>query len=297
MYKCLKCNKEFKFESELNRHKNRKIPCNKEKIKHNCKICNSNFKYESDYIRHEKTKKHQLNVQLHINGNQNQSNINGDNIQNFNNIIQLTLNVNSFKNTDKSHIRNALIQEVGDFIYIETIEKKYLADTDKVKILFDSVIKILESLHFNLNVEENHNFKILLIFPGIKKMVYEYLILEINGETQNIVWNSLSYEDIIEKIFYHLYTLNNKYQNDNYDRFILYLERYLINNKETAEELKPYIQKKLSEMYIDFNKKQQKEPRDIKEDIEEKIKEYITYRKQECKLTNGFNPDVINSEV
>lgn len=128
-------------------------------------------------------------------------------------------------------------------------------------------------------------------------MVYEYLILEINGETQNIVWNSLSYEDIIEKIFYHLYTLNNKYQNDNYDRFILYLERYLINNKETAEELKPYIQKKLSEMYIDFNKKQQKEPRDIKEDIEEKIKEYITYRKQECKLTNGFNPDVINSEV
>lgn len=169
MYKCLKCNKEFKFESELNRHKNRKIPCNKEKIKHNCKICNSNFKYESDYIRHEKTKKHQLNVQLHINGNQNQSNINGDNIQNFNNIIQLTLNVNSFKNTDKSHIRNALIQEVGDFIYIETIEKKYLADTDKVKILFDSVIKILESLHFNLNVEENHNFKILLIFPVLKK--------------------------------------------------------------------------------------------------------------------------------
>ena len=42
-------------------------------------------------------------------------------------------------------------------------------------------------------------------------MVFEFLILEINGETQEIVWNSLSYEDIIEKIFYHLYTLNNKY--------------------------------------------------------------------------------------
>lgn len=31
MYKCLKCNKEFKFESELNRHKNRKNPCNNQK--------------------------------------------------------------------------------------------------------------------------------------------------------------------------------------------------------------------------------------------------------------------------
>jgi hypothetical protein len=114
---------------------------------------------------------------------------------------------------------------------------------------------------------------------------------------KNIVWNSLSYDNIIEKLFYHLYTLNNKYQNDNYDRFILYLERYLIKNKETAEELKPYIQKKLSEMYIDFNKKQQKEPRNVKDNIEEKIKEYITYRKQECKLTNGFNLDIINSEI
>jgi hypothetical protein len=297
MFKCPKCNKEFKFDSDFNRHKNRKTPCHKDINIYNCKLCKSDFKYESEYLRHEKTKKHKLNLQLHINGNQNQSNINGDNIQNFNNIIQLTLNVNSFKNTDKSHIRNALIQEVGDFIYLETMEKKYLPDMEKVKILFDSVIKILESLHFNLNMEENHNFKILLIFPGIKKMVYEFLILEINGETQEIVWNSLSYEDIIEKIFYHLYTLNNKYQNENYDRFILYLERYLIKTKETAEELKPYIQKKLSDMYVNFNNKQKKDNRDVKGDIEEKIKEYITYRKQECKLPNGFNPDIINSDV
>ena len=28
MYKCLKCNKEYKYESEYNRHKNKKIPCN-----------------------------------------------------------------------------------------------------------------------------------------------------------------------------------------------------------------------------------------------------------------------------
>ena len=294
MYKCLKCNKEFNYESELIRHKNRKIPCNKQKDEYKCDLCKVKFTWPAEQRRHEKTKKH-----INAINNISQSNVNGDNHINnsFNNIIQLTLNVNSFKNTDKSHIRNALIQEVGDFVYLETMDKKYLSDTHKVKILFDCVIKILESLHFNLNMEENHNFKILLIFPGIKKMVYEYLILEINGETQNIVWNSLSYEDIIEKIFYHLYTLNNKYQNDNYDKFILYMEKNLIKNKEIGTELKPYIQKKLSEMYINFNNKQKKDPREIKEDIEEKIKEYVTYRKQECKLSNGFNPDIINSEV
>lgn len=155
----------------------------------------------------------------------------------------------------------------------------------------------MENLHFNLNIEENHNFKILLIFPGITKKVVEYLILEINGETQNIVWNSLSYEEILEKIFYHLNTLNNKYQNDNYDRFLLFLERYLINNAETAQELKPYIQQKLCDIYINFNKKQKKEPREVKRNIEEKIKEYITYRKDECKLSNGYNPNIINSNI
>jgi len=194
-------------------------------------------------------------------------------------------------------MRKALIEEVGEFMYIETLAKKYLPDTEKVKILFDGVIKILEHLHFNLGLEENHNFKILLIFPGIKKTVYEYLILEINSETNKIIWNTLTYEEIIDRIINHLFLLNNKYQNENYDKFILYLERYLIKNKESAIELKPYIQKKLSDMYVDFNKKQKKESRDIKEDIEEKIKEYMTYRKQECKLQNGYNPNIINSDI
>jgi hypothetical protein len=194
-------------------------------------------------------------------------------------------------------MRKALIEEVGEFMYLETIAKKYLPDTEKVKILFNGVIKILEHLHFNLDIEENHNLKILLIFPGIKKTVYEYLILEINSETKEIIWNSLTYENIIDRVLFHLYSLNNKYQNDNYDRFIVFLRRYLINIPETAEELKPYIQTKLSEMYINFNENQKKESRDIKEDIEEKVKEYVTYRRQECKLQNGFNPTIINSEI
>ncbi len=295
MYKCINCNKEFKYESELSRHKNRKIPCNNPKKEYKCEICNINFVRPSHKIIHEKTNKHIKNIQIY--GNQNQIGNNNINNNSFNNIIQLTLNVNSFKNTDTSYLRKAVIEEIGEFIYIETMAKKYLQETDKVKILFDSVIEILERLHFNLDIEENHNLKILLIFPGIKKKVFEYLILEINPDTKEITWNSLTYEEILEKIFFHLYNLNNKLKNDNYDRFLCYLERYLINKKDIANELKPYIQSKLSEMYINFNQKQKKESRDIKENIEEKVAEYITYRNQECKLTNGYNPEIKNSNI
>jgi DNA-directed RNA polymerase subunit RPC12/RpoP len=293
MYKCIKCNKEFQYESKYIIHKNRKKECNIKKI-YNCNICKKEFKYESKLQEHEKTKKHINNITIHGNNNHN---INSTNINSFNNIIQLTLNVNSFKNTDTTYLRKALIEEVGEFMYVETIAKKYISDIEKVKILFDGVIKILEHLHFNLGIEENHNFKILLIFPGIKKTVYEYLILEINSETNAIIWNALTYEEIIDRILNHLYLLNNKYKNDNYDRFVLYLRRHLIDNKEHANELKSYIQTKLGDMYINFNIKQKKASREIKDDIEEKVKEYITYRTHECKLTNGYKPDIINSNI
>ena len=38
MYKCENCNKEFKYESKLNEHKNRKNPCNKEKKEYQVSI-------------------------------------------------------------------------------------------------------------------------------------------------------------------------------------------------------------------------------------------------------------------
>jgi len=57
------------------------------------------------------------------------------------------------------------------------------------------------------------------------------------------------------------------------------------------------IDKKLSDMYINFNKKQKKELRTIKDSFPEKVAEYITYRNQECKLTNGYNPEIKNSNI
>ena len=73
-----------------------------------------------------------------------------------------------------------------------------------------------------------------------------------------------------------------------YDECILYLKKYLITKEESAKELKPFIE---------FNKKQKKESRQIKEDFNEKVIEYNNYRTQECKLNNGFNPKIINSSI
>ena len=294
MYKCIKCNKEFQYESELNRHKKRKTVCNKNDEEFNCNVCKSNFKYQSDYLRHEKTKKHIINITNHGNDNINVLNSTVEN--SFNNIINLTLNVNSFKDTDMSYIGRGLINDIGNYIYLETIENKRLTEIDKNLLLFDEIINLIEKLHFNIGVEENHNLKILLVFTGTKKKNYEYLILEINSDTKKIVWKSLKYEDLIDCLLDNLLILNNRFKNENYNKFIEHLRDNLILNKENSKELKPLIDKKLSDMYVNFNKRQNKGERDVKSEFSEKLQEYINYRNKECRLSNGFNPTIVESD-
>ena len=297
MYKCFKCNKEFNYESDFIRHKNRKTDCNKNNS-YDCNICNKNFKYESKLHEHEKTKKHKMNLQVHINGNQNNVNTHiGDNINNIQNIINLTLQTKSFTDTDMGYLRKWIIDDVGNDLYIKTMDKEYLNIQDKIKSLFRGSLEILEHLHFNLNNEDNHNCKILLMFPGFKKPIYEYLILEIETKTNKIAWKSLSYDDFIKELFNHLTRMNENIKNENFEKYIYYLKKYLIYDNNISYELKPYIENKLSDLYINFNQKQKKENREIKINLEEKIEEYKNYRTNECRLHNGYNPDIINSTV
>lgn len=295
MHKCNKCNKIFKYDSELIRHNNRKIPCDSIKKEYKCEICNVNFICPAEQARHEKTKKHINNYNTYNQSNV-QNNIHGDNIQN---IIQLTLNVHSFKETDMSLIGRTFIKEMGIYIKEDILENNKYDELKRIELIFDEIILLLEKLHFNIGMEENHNLKILLIFPGIKKAVYEYLILEINPETKNILWNSLKFEDLISNILDNLLILNikNGKNNEYFNEFINYVKENLLNNEDNLKILKPVIDKKLSEMYVNFNKKQNKSDREEHEDIDDKINEYKRYRKKECKLNNGFNPEIINSKI
>ena len=293
MFKCIKCNKDFKYESEFKRHMTRKKSCDIPKKEYKCNICQINFKCPYDQNKHEKTKKHINNVEIHINGNQNNVHV-GDNYQN---IINLTLQTKSFNDTDFTYLRKWIIDDVGNDLYIKTMKKEFLCPQEKIKSLFRGTSEILETLHFNLNNEDNHNLKILLMFPGFKKPIYEYLILEIEQGTNKITWNTLTYEEFIKELFNHLTRMNETIKNENFEKYIYYLKKYLIHNEEISIEMKPFIENKLNDLYINFNSKQKKEPRPVKITIEEKIKEFKEYRDQETRLHNGYNPDVLNSQV
>jgi len=53
----------------------------------------------------------------------------------------------------------------------------------------------------------------------------------------------------------------------------------------------------LSELYIKFNKNQKKQERKVEINILDKIQEYREYRNNECILSNGYIPNIINSQI
>jgi hypothetical protein len=297
-YICNICDKKFSNLYNLNRHKNKKIKCSK--ISENvfkCIYCNKIFKYKSKLLEHNNTKIHKYNIS---NCENNQINVNGDNI-NIKQIIQLTLNTNTFANT------NLLSSATLSFDIILTIYEKIINNNidsiNKVLQIFKKgVIPVLDNLHFNISNSENHNLKILLMFPKINKLINEYLILEINKETNELVWNSISYTQLLEEIINLLININDiiikKYKtetddNKNFIKCIEFLKSNLIDN----EELKPEIENMLSDLYIQFNKSQNKTEREIKPELLDKINEYKKYRTAECRLSNGYNPIILNSQL
>ncbi len=196
-------------------------------------------------------------------------------------------------------------------IFENIIENKNITNYDKALELFkEAVIFILDTLHFNITNNENHNLKILLMFPKIDKLVYEYLILEINPDTNDLVWNSISYEQLLDEIFNLLSNINikniEKHQgkirekNKLFEEFIQYLKTNLLNDsysEELKENIKKIIDTELGNLYIQFNKKEKKDDREIKLNIYDKIQEYKNYREVECRLSNGFTPKILNPKI
>jgi len=304
MYICNKCNKSFPTPSKLNIHNNRKTPCNIPKQILECKCCNIKFKCSYDQTRHEKTKKHKFNIE---NNTFNAESIHiGDNI-NIQNIINLTLNTNTFSNSNVEVVANQSIELVYG-IFDDIINNKNIRDYNRTLQLFqEAVIFILDTLHFNISKYENHNLKILLMFPKIDNLIYEYLILEINKDTNELVWNSINYKQLIEEILNLLTNINNKHiekhknikseKNIIFDRFINFLKINLIEDTHNQDLLKPEIEKMLSNLYIKFNKNQKKQERKVEINILDKIQEYRNYRNNECILSNGYIPNIINSQI
>ena len=172
MYKCLNCNKEFKYESKLNEHKNRKTECNKIKNKLKCDICNVDFQRPAEQKRHEQTKKHK-------------SNINKDKlVEEINNNVEL------------EEIANLKIKNIE----LENKIKKLEIDKNNKILELENKIKKLEIdnqyLKNNTKIHNNNEY-IYIIHPAqcINMNIYKI------GRTKNIINRFRQYPKGSELLF------------------------------------------------------------------------------------------------
>lgn len=318
MFTCTNCKKIFKFNSEYKKHKNKKNPCISGLEQHVCLYCDKEFKFKSKLDVHQLTKGCLTNKTKYENyNNTNTNNSEGSHnntiIGNHNsllqNIINLTIKINSFKDSTLSHLDKTEIENIIYQYYSSYFNKKpcRTMTEDIVLKMMDAIVMILDKINFNLDIKNNHNCKILLMLPNQINKLYEYLILEINPETNVIQWRSLKYDEFIIEIMILLKNINNQLNIKDLDKFIEYLDINLLKDEKNNVELQPFIEERLHKLYIKYNVKQGVIPdlqysnnnRVIDKDLNlrEQVKEYKKYRTKECKLDNGFEPNIIDSKV
>ena len=184
-----KCNKEFKFESDYIRHKNRKIPYNKIKEKLKCDICKVNFNWPADKERHNKTKKHinninNVNIDNNIINNENkinyeskynelliefdilknnynQSILKNNELLNENKLLKLNSNINLDHHEQIYIIHERTFVELNDNIYkigkTKNIKNRLNGYTKGSKLLFSIACKdCTESENKILNFLKNN---------------------------------------------------------------------------------------------------------------------------------------------
>ncbi len=203
IYKCIKCNKIFKYESDLNRHKDRKTSCDiKKELK--CISCNVSFTCPYNQKIHEKTQKH-INNYNEINNISN-NNLNKNELENVelrennlnlkNEIKSLKLENLELKSTNKLHNKleyiyiihpiqciNLNIYKIGRTNNIINRHKQYPKGSellftipcDNSKILEQEILTYCKN---NINYEQ------------IKKYGNEYFKCDINlliSDIQNLI--------------------------------------------------------------------------------------------------------------
>ena len=257
MFNCTLCNKSFKFQSKLNEHKNRKIPCNKEKESTECKICNINFPCSAKLERHNNSKKHINNYNIHV--------------ENMN----ITNNTNIFNNTIHNHITvvrgfsetNIDVINMSDFIKLLAYNNKLdyyinLFNSDPDDIYYDSVfiehvfklfINIFEKLNFNLAFTENHNCNIFSFTKSSTNFI-EYQLLEIDNANKNYFKKCIDYKLFIEEFLNLMKKINLKFNNSDFNFIINYTLKFKKFILDESRNIKFFIENELLNAYAIFEK-------------------------------------------
>jgi len=226
MFKCIKCNKSFKFKSHLEHHINNKTPCNKVKEELSCIACNINFKCNAEQLRHEKSKKHINNYNVYI------TNLNG-NINITNNIYTFPEGTKPFSETnlhaigltdiDKLMIQdNKLMKILNSF---KEDDDNIYGSNEIFVIIFKYFIKLFAKLHFNLAYTENNNCAIFS-FNKTHNDIIEYYVLEIDNNFHQYSSKKIQYIIFMEKFINLLKRINYEFESEDFNILLNYIIRY-----------------------------------------------------------------------
>jgi len=261
------------------------------------------FNFKSHKNQHEKTKNHLklYNKQMITN---NITNINNTNItnNNINNIINLTININTFDNTNLAFVRPMLVKDIVENQFVEhlAIDERYIKKEQRLLKIMDGIIEILQHVNFNMGISENHNCKILLVFPDTNKKHYEYLILELKSEDNKLRWMQINYDGFLNEIMRLMYKISDKLPNPDFVKTLEYINENLINNDTIKLNIKVELEIKLNTLYNNFDKLMFSKERtkcEKNDDFFKRLELYKTYREERCRLINGFFPPVDGTDI
>ena len=270
MYICNLCNRQFKYKSKLEEHKNRKKSCNDIKENTNCDLCNTNFNFKSDLERHNKSKKHINNYNIYI-----------DNSTNITNNYYGDIIMNAFEKTDLSKLNIKDIEnEYYNNIHLENmfnafeLEEMVYPSNNYFAHCFSYFIKIFSKLNFNIAYSENHNCR-CISFKRINTNLILYQIISIDNIANEYIWENITYNVFIEKFLELMQNIDNKFNEVNFKKVLEYVNKYKNKYLVDDDACKIKIETNLLEEY---NKFEQSRNVIVKEMDEEERREIEYFR-------------------
>jgi hypothetical protein len=140
-FKCDKCDKEFKLKTDLQRHLNRKNPCDIVNPNNECEYCQKSYSSRSNLNKHIKAcKEKQTSITTNQTGKNHKTQIiSGDN--------------SSINNTEIKHLTINIVPFLGEDMSMLTDKKKL----GILKKCYMSIPELIKQINFNPDVPEHHN--------------------------------------------------------------------------------------------------------------------------------------------